>query len=404
MTLQPTGARALPLALLLCACGGTSTPTTPPPAASAPSAATAMPPTGLPLAQWSPEQRQVAYRNFEKVMPGPTVKRGASVHALTPATRQIEPLVTFDDATLTAARFMELNGVSGLIAVKNGAVVLERYAFGRAPDDRWVSFSVTKSMTSTLLGTALADGHIKSLHDPVTRYLPALKGSVYDKVTIRDLITMRSGAQWNEDYGDPDADVWKVGMLPPVDGVNPTLRYMKGLQRAAPAGQVFSYNTGETDLAGLLVSAAVGKPLHQYLSEKIWAPFGMERDASWPADTGGHERGGCCLAMTLRDYARFGLFMLGGGQAGGKHVVPTDWVAQATTPQVTEPGYGYFWWTFPHAYAARGIYGQAIYVYPEEQLVVAVNSAWPVAWEDTYLARQEVFVDAIRRAAAGISK
>jgi CubicO group peptidase (beta-lactamase class C family) len=360
-----------------------------------------MPKPGTPLAHWTDAERQGAFRFFDKVLPSQVVKRGETVFPLPEADRKIDPRMEFDGAELSVDDFMKANHVSGLIAVKNGKIVLERYAFGRKPDQRWVSFSVTKSITSTLLGAAIADGHIKSLNDKVTRYLPELKGSAYDAVSIRDLLTMRSGVAWNEDYGDPTSDVYQVGMLPPIGGLNPTARYMKALKRAGPPGKDFLYNTGETDLAGLLVSAAVGKPLAQYLSEKIWAPFGMESDALWPKDTGGHERGGCCLNMTLRDYARFGLFALGGGVAGGRPVVPAGWMKEATTAHNTAPPYGYFWWIRRDGgYQATGIHGQGIHVLPQQQLVVAVNSAWPLAWEETYFARQLAMVEAIGRASA----
>lgn len=360
-----------------------------------------MPKPGTPLAHWSEAERQGAFRFFDKVLPSQTVKRGESVYPLPEADRKIDPRLTFEGEELSVDEFMEENRVSGLIAVKDGRIVLERYAFGRKPDQRWVSFSVTKSVTATLAGAAVADGHIRSLNDKVTRYLPELEGSAYEAVAIRDLLTMRSGVDWNEDYSDPMSDVYQVGMLPPIGGLNPTARYMKALRRAAAPGKQFLYNTGETDLAGLLVSAAVGKPLARYLSEKIWAPFGMESDALWPKDMGGHERGGCCLNMTLRDYARFGLFALGGGVADGKPVLPRDWMAEATRAHVAKPAYGYFWWVRQDGgYQATGIHGQGIHVLPRQQLVVAVNSAWPHAWEETYFARQLAMVEAIRAAVA----
>lgn len=361
-----------------------------------------LPEPGTPLNRWSDSERQGGFRYFDKVLPSRKVKRGDAVLPLPEAGRKVDPRLTFDGEPLSVGEFMALNHVSGLIAVKDGRIVLERYAFGRTPDQRWVSFSVTKSVTSTLVGAAIADGHIKSLNDKVARYLPELKGSAYDAVSIRNLLTMRSGVKWNEDYADATSDVYQVGMLPPIGGLNPTARYMKALGRAAPPGKEFLYNTGETDLAGLLVSAAVGKPISQYLSEKIWAPFGMESDALWPMDMGGHERGGCCLNMTLRDYARFGLFALGGGVAGGKPVVPASWMAEATRAHVAEPAYGYFWWIRPDGsgYQATGIHGQGIHVLPREGLVVAFNSAWPQAWEQTYFARQLAMVEAIRAAVA----
>ena len=156
---------------------------------------------------------------------------------------------------------------------------------------------------------------------------------------------------------------------------------------------------------GIVVARAAGKPLAAYLSEKIWKPYGMERDAVWMVDRGGNELGGCCISMTLRDYARFGQFMLEGGKAGGVPVVPPGWVADATSAHAKLPpgeddvGYGYFWWTLPDGYEAEGIFGQAIAVFPRDHLVVAINSAWPAADAAALWNAQLAFLRALQAAA-----
>jgi CubicO group peptidase (beta-lactamase class C family) len=388
------------LCSLLIACVGQPAPSgTVPPAPDA-KPQVVLPATGTPLHQWTDAERQGGFRNVARLWPSYVVKRGESVHPMPQAPAQIEPRLSFDGAEMSVEEFMQANGVTGLIAVKDGQVVLERYGFGRKPEEPWISFSVSKSITSLLVGAAIADGHIRSVNDKVTRYLPELKGSAYDGVSIRHLLTMRSGVAWNETYADPEADVWKAGMGLPIGGLSPLVQYMKGLKRAARPGTRYLYNTGETDLVGLVVSSATGKPLHEYLSEKIWAPFGMESDATWPMDRGGHAKGGCCLNMTLRDYARVGLFALGGGQAGGKAVVPATWLAESTRAYTEEPRYGYFWWLLGRGgYAAMGIYGQGIYVLPQHRLVIAVNSSWPAAWDETHFARGEAMFRAIIDAA-----
>jgi len=295
---------------------------------------------------------------------------------------------------------------SGVIVLKDGRIVLERYGLGRTPADRWTSFSVAKAITSTLVGAAIQDGYIKSLDAPVTDYIRELKGSAYDGVTIRQLLTMTSGVKWNEDYSDPHSDVAQAGLTILEPGVNPIVSYMRRLPRADPPGTKWVYKTGETDLVGVLVSNAVGKPLADYLSEKIWAPYGMEQDGAWVEDVAGHERGGCCISMTLRDYARFGQFMLEGGKAGGRQVLPPGWVADATSEHVKLPpqegvrGYGYFWWLPPGAYAAEGIFGQEVIVYPADHIVIAINSAWLHADRDADWAAQARFAEALRAAAA----
>lgn len=362
------------------------------------------PPAGGAILAWTPEQQRYGYRNMEKITPVHIVPRGAQVRELPLADSQVDPKWMWRDQPQTVATYMAAMNTSAVVVLKDGKIVLERYGLDRKPDERWTSFSVAKSVTATLVGAAIKDGKIKSLDDAVTDYIPELKDGAYEGVTVRQLLTMTSGVKWNEDYTDLNSDVARAGVTPGEPGMNPIVSYMRKLPREAPAGSKFVYKTGETDLAGILVSNAVGKPLSQYLSEKIWAPYGMEQDAIWVDDAAGHERGGCCMSMTARDYARLGQFMLEGGKAGGQDVLPAGWVADATRAHQTFPpggvetGYGYFWWIIPDGYAAEGIFGQQIFVYPADKLVIAINSAWPSASEDELWQAQMAFAQAIRQA------
>ncbi|HUZ13743.1 MAG TPA: serine hydrolase [Caulobacteraceae bacterium] len=358
------------------------------------------------ILQWTAAQQRAWYPAMQTVYRMATIRRGDYVRPLPRAARRIDPTWTHAGRTWTIGAYMKAYDVSGLLVLQDGKVLLERYGLGRKPADRWTSFSVAKSVTSTLIGAAIEDGYIKSLDDPVTRYIPRLKGSAYDGVTVRQLLTMTSGVKWNENYTDPNSDVARAGTRILQPGVDPIVSYMRRLPRAYAPGTRWVYKTGETDLAGILVSNATGKSLSEYASEKIWRPFGMERNALWMLDLGGHERGGCCISMTLRDYGRFGLFMLDGGLARGRRILPKWWVAQATSPQAgagaPPPGYGYFWWMEPHGYAAEGIFGQAVVIYPKDRLVVVFNSAWPQADADALWAAQSACAEAIRAAAAKV--
>jgi CubicO group peptidase (beta-lactamase class C family) len=260
---------------------------------------------------------------------------------------------------------------------------MERYARGFGPEQRWTSFSVAKSITSTLVGAAVKDGYIKTLDDPVIRYIPELAGSAYDGVSVRQVLTMTSGVRWNEDYSNPRSDVARMLTEPTPPGQDVTVAYLRNLQREAPPGTKWAYKTGETNLIGVLVKRATGKPLSRYLSEKIWRPYGMEMNAYWQIDTGGQEIGGCCLSATLRDYGRMGQFLLDGGQARGQPVVPSSWIADATSVQQKlggSAGYGYQWWTSTNGtYSALGIFGQMIHIDPARRLVIVTASAWPQA-------------------------
>jgi CubicO group peptidase (beta-lactamase class C family) len=360
------------------------------------------------ILRWTPEQQTEWYPAIETIYRSATVKRGDQVRPLPKADRQLETLSYSHAGTdWTIDGYMKANNVSGIMMVKDGKVVLERYGLGRKPEDRWISFSVTKSITSTLIGAAIKDGKIKSVDDAVTTYIPELKGSAYDGVTIRQFLTMSSGVKWNEDYADPNADVARAGARVLEPGVNPIVSYMKALPRENAPGTKFHYDTGETDLAGILLSNAVGKSLSEYASEKLWQAYGMERDATWLTDMAGHERGGCCLSMALGDYARVGQFMLDGGKAQGKEILPDGWIAQATTSQITNgappTGYGYFWWTgAAGSYQASGIFGQSITVIPDDRLVIVINSAWPTAvGRDLFIARS-AFLRAVTAASKGL--
>ena len=357
------------------------------------------------LLRWTPEQQAEGYRSIETYYRTSTVRRGDQVRPLAKADRTIDVAYSHGGRNFTVDDYMKAYNVSGVLVLKDGKVLLERYGVGRKPDDRWISFSVTKSITSTLVGAAIQDGKIKSLDDAVTLYIPELKDSAYDGVTIRQLLTMSSGVKWNEDYTDDNSDLARAAAVTLDASVNPTVSYMRRLPREKEPGSTFHYNTGETNLVGILVSNAIGKSLSDYLSDKIWKTYGMERDAIWMVDVTNHERGGCCLAMTLGDYARFGQFILEGGKAGGRPVVPEWWVREATTARITSGGppggYGYLWWIGANGYAAAGIFGQLISTIPDDRLVIAINSAWPTATgRELFLART-AFVNAVREATKG---
>lgn len=336
---------------------------------------------------WSQAEREAGFRAMDRITPHRTVQAGGEVQALPPG----EPLGLNVDA------FMAAEKTAGLLVLQDGRVRLERYGLGFGPEGRWTSFSVAKSLTSTLAGAAIADGHIESLETPIIRYLPELAGGAYDGVTVRQLLTMTSGAAWNEDYTDPRSDVARFFEPRASHDMDPTLAYMRGLDRAAEPGTRWLYSTGETNLVGLLVSRATGRPLADYLSEKIWRPYGMEQDAAWMIDEAGQEPGGCCLMASLHDWGRVGQFVLEGGVIDGRSVVPAGWFDEATTKQadIDDPGrgYGFQWWTRDDGrFDAYGIFGQAIHIDPERRLVVVILSAWPAATGDDRSAAREALL------------
>lgn len=247
--------------------------------------------------------------------------------------------------------------------------------------------SVAKSITSTLIGAAVKDGYIASIDDQVTKYVRRLVGSAYDGATVRNVMMMASGAQWNETYTNPNSDRRQLLEAQISQKPGSAMDLMSKLPRAAAPGSVYNYSTGETQVAGEIVYNAVKKPLAQYLSEKIWSKAGMEAQANWWLDSpNGVEIGGSGISATLRDYGRFGLFVMNDGVAAGQQVVPAGWVTEAGTPKMLTGGsainYGYLWWIPPSgpsaadgAFYANGIMGQQIYINRKEKVVIVVWGA-----------------------------
>lgn len=339
-------------------------------------------PYGRDVLFWNQAQRDAGFRMLDRipfVIESRPIAAGGTVRELPDG----EPLVL--DIDLDA--YLATNRTAGLVILQDGKVRLERYEMGFRPDGRWTSFSVAKSLTSTLVGAAVKDGAIRSLNDPVSDYIEELKGSAYDGVTVQQVLTMTSGIDWNEDYDDPESDVAQFDLQAPVPGKSSLATYMATLGRAHPAGEVWNYSTGETNLIGVLVSRATGRDVASYLSDKIWKPYGMQQEATWLLGKDGHEISGCCIQAAVRDYARFGLFMLEGGKAGGEDVLPEGWIAAATVKQADYDspgeGYGYQWWTWDDgSYQADGIFGQGIFIDPNRNLVIASNASWTSALGD----------------------
>ena len=330
-----------------------------------------------------PNVQANTFRNIHRLFPTRRVAAGTHPYPLPVADDGLENFV-FESRgqQYDLYDFLSLNRVSGILVVKSGEVVFEKYLLGNTPNTQWMSMSVVKSITATLVGMAIHDGYIKTIDDPLTDYLPVFRGSAYDGVTVRNVLQMASGVAWNETYTDRYSD--RRAMLEAQISQEPDaiIELMAGLDRAAEPGTLQHYSTGETQVVGALVAAATGKNVADYLSEKIWQPFGMESDATWwLASDDGLEIGGSGLSATLRDYARFGLFMLNRGIVDGKPTLPESWISDATTAGPNEmdgSGYGYMWWLLDmNAYAAIGIFGQFVYVHPDSNLVVAMWGAQP---------------------------
>ncbi len=356
-------------------------------------------PTNRDLLFWTQPQRDAAFRALDRI------SLLAKWHVIPASTAPLAlppgpPL----QLPIDIDTYMAGQRSAGLVVLHNGKLRLERYGLDFDKDGRWTSFSVAKSFTSTLVGAALRDGYIKSMDDKVSDYIPDMKGSAYDDVSVRQLLTMTSGVRWNEDYADPNADVAKFNNHKPEDGVDALVSYMRKLPRDVPAGTRWLYSTGETNLVGILVSQATKKPLADYLAEKVWQPAGMEHQATWLLSKTGKEISGCCIQAATRDFARFGQFILNGAQVNGQSIAPDGWLQEATTRRTTinQPGrgYGYQWWTYDDGtFAARGIFGQGIFIDPQRKIVIASNANWAGGARDPAASdAREAFYKAVQKA------
>lgn len=333
--------------------------------------------------------RQLAmFRDTEWVFSTRTVARGEKVYPLPAAERQLGDFpVRTRDADFDLFDYVSRNRVAGLLILKNGRICLEHYEFGNDLRTRWISMSMAKSISTTLVGAAIHDGFIGSVEEPLTQYLPELAGGGYDGVSIRHLLQMTSGVQWDDTHTDAASERRCMLELQIAQRPGEILRYVAAQPRVAASGTVWNYSTGETHVVGALVRAATGRWLADYLSAKIWSPFGMEADATWWLEAPqGLEVAGSGISATLRDYGRFGQFVLADGVAGDRRVLPEGWLREAAGPRQVggrQVDYGYMWWPVASragsfvdgAFSARGIFGQYIYINPARRVVIVVLSA-----------------------------
>jgi CubicO group peptidase (beta-lactamase class C family) len=360
-------------------------------------------PTNRDILFWSQRQRDAAFRALDRL---PVLAKSRVVAAGTGAPMPLPPGPPLAKLAVDIDAYMAGQRSAALLVLHDGRLRLERYGLGFGADGRWTSFSVAKSITSTLVGAAIRDGHIKSMDDKVSDYLPQMKGSAYDDVTLRQLLTMTSGVRWTEDYGDPNSDVAQFNKHVPEEGVDALVSYLRRLPREVPAGTRWHYSTGETNLVGVLLAQATGKPLAQYLSEKVWVPAGMEHSATWIVNRTGREISGCCIQAATRDFARFGQFILDGARprAGAPSILPDGWLAEATRQQAATDrpgrGYGYQWWTYDDGtFAARGIFGQGLFIDPKRRIVIASSANWGGGASDrTASQAREAFYRAVQKA------
>jgi CubicO group peptidase (beta-lactamase class C family) len=348
-----------------------------------------------------------AFTAMEQLFPMRTVAAGSSVRPLPRAAAAPDwPFVQ---------PYLDSHAATGLLVMKDGRVLLERYQYGRKAEQRFTSFSMAKTVVAMAFGVAVAEGRIASLDDPVERYEPALADTAWQGAALRHVLNMASGVHFDETYDRPDTDIARLSRA----WTRQEGSLLAGLQtvktRDTAPGDHFKYVSANTQVLAQVLVRATGRPLAEYVSEKIWAPMGAEADAAWVLDASGVEAAYCCLSARLRDWARLGQLLLDRGQRDGASVIPAAWVDAATTVRAADShlrpgsatpyfGYGYQIWIFPDqlGFALLGVRGQAVFVHPKLKLVVVQTAVWPVSSDQTLSRQRDRFWREVVRAAGAL--
>jgi CubicO group peptidase (beta-lactamase class C family) len=324
------------------------------------------------------------FSHYDEIYDGRVVRRAPTPSTLARAGAEPALRYEFQSQMLSLDDYLARNPTTGLLVARGDTILVERYQYGRNERHRFTSFSMAKTVTAMLIGIAVAEGRIRSIDDPAAAYVPGLADTEYGRTSIRHLLEMSSGVRFVENYSGRD-DVARLFIETVVQagagGAEAVKPYNERLRRE---GAVFSYASAETQVLGLALRGAVGRPVAEYLEEKIWQPMGAEADASWLIDRAGQEATYCCLNAVMRDYARLGLLLAYDGAKGDRQLIPQAWVKAATTvpadswylkPYAATSYFGYCYqtWIFPgehRMFALLGLHGQAIFVDPSSRLVM----------------------------------
>lgn len=346
----------------------------------------------------------LTFRNMDQLFTTRTVAHSGAPSLLPRADHEMDFSYQFGGKTYAASDFLERTYTNALVVLKDGKIVTEIYRNGSNERTRFMGWSMTKSVTSTLVGAALADGLIKSLDDPITRYLPELKGGGYDGTTIRQILLMRSGVDYEEryDFAHPgDASRNHIAAL--VKNVARFADVARTIKRAHKPGEVFAYKTLDTAVLGWLIERVSNGSVAAYTARKLWEPIGAEADGFYIMDGPpgvGREFSGAGFNATPRDWARFGQMILDGGMVEGRRVVSEEWIkmARASAGASYPPfgGYGFQWWTIANsqAFTALGLQGQYVYIDPLTRTVVVKLSYFPLARENEASEETDAFLRA----------
>lgn len=351
----------------------------------------------------------LTFQNMASIFHALPVKAGGTVTPFEASNNALNFAYDYDGKTRAAADIFDRTYTNALLILKDGKIVHETYRNFTGANTQFMSMSTAKSITSILVGAAIADGHIKSVNDKVTDYVPALKGTSFDGSTVRDLLLMRSGVAREDNYRpEPGSKFAKLREEIMILNCRRSVDEALFVEKADAPGKTFRYSTLNTNILGWILEKATSKPLNVYMSERLWQPLGAEADGAFITDgpaPDGRATNGMGFNGVARDYARIGMMMLNEGRVGDRQIVPAAWVKESTVPVFPEPvaegerhGYQYQWWTFTNsnAYVAIGLQGQYIYVDPDTRTVAVKFSYFPLGAEEPY-AESEAFFRAVSK-------
>ena len=310
------------------------------------------------LANWYTDDavRVGSYANLDKLFPNQyhVLHKAETPSPLGKVTAEPSLQYRYGGRLNTIDDYLSRQRVTGLLIIKDGQILVERYQYDRKPTDRLTSNSMAKSLIGIGIGFALADQLIHSLDDRVVEYVPELKGNVYGETKIRNLLRMASGARFTEDNVSRNDDADKFLRLLDRKGSIAAIRAFN--TREVPEGERFHYASIETQVLTVVLRAATGKTVSHYLADRLWRPMGAESDATWIVAPDGLERGAAFFNATLRDWGRLGRLLANDGALDGKQIIPAEYLVEATdwhqhpaafAPKMSPPanGYGYQFWT-----------------------------------------------------------
>lgn len=353
----------------------------------------------------------LTFQSMDRIFDVRRVGRTGAIDALERADAPL-PDYDYNGERYTPAQFMDRTFTNAFLVIRDGRIVHESYRNNSDDRTRFISFSMAKSITSILIGIAVDKALIRSIDDQVTDYAPELKGTGFEGTSIRNLLEMRSGTDYEEryDFGENPSLAAQVFEQTLVRNVRRFADFARETKRMDAPGERFNYSTLDTAVLGLVLERAVKQPIATFTQTHLWEPMGMEFDGSWLMDGApgvGRELNGMGYNAALRDFGRLGLMMLNDGRVGERQILSSSWVAQSTAfvPIVADTpapgvGYGFQWW-FPEresAFAALGLQGQYIYVDRPSNTVIVKLSHFPPGDDLAVHAETLAFFNAITAA------